>query len=338
MRRIERRNFLAAAAALAAAPLARAQSASGTRTLGVLSPSPPRTPEYWAKSPVIAKLRALGWVYGQNLRIEGAYSSGDIDRLPELAEGLVKKGVDVLWAISPPAAVAAARATRTIPVVFAHVVWPIELGLGESLSRPGGNVTGVASIADPNILAKPVEFLLEITRGFRRGFALTPHPVLYKTVTGGTFSPQLHTEMDRIMDRLGIERRVYEVADVRDIDAALEDALKFRAEAMYVGSSPLLLAEMKRIVDFALRHRLPSGFIDSQFVAAGGMLSYGSDVWGTLFQSLDYVDAILRGAKPSDLPIQLPKKLELAINRRTSNLLGLTIPQPLLLRADRVIE
>jgi len=107
---------------------------------------------------------------------------------------------------------------------------------------------------------------------------------------------------------------------------------------MYVSSSPLLVAEKKRIVDFALRHRLPSGFIESQFVAAGGLLSYGSDVWGTLFQSLDYVDAILRGAKPSDLPIQLPKKLELALNRRTSNLLGLTIPDPLLLRADKVIE
>ena len=338
MRRIERRNFLAAAAALAAAPLARGQSASGTRTLGVLAPSPPRMPEYWAKSPFTAKLRALGWLYGENLRIEGGYSNGDIDRLPELAEGLARKGVDAIWAISPPAAVAAARATRTIPVVFVRVVWPIELGLGESLARPGGNVTGVASIADPNILAKPVEYLLEMVRGLRRGFALTPHPVIYKTVTGGTFSPQLHTEMDRIMDRLGIERRVHQVADVKGIEAALEDALKYRAEAMYVSSSPLLVAEMKRIVDFALRHRLPSGFIESHFVAAGGLLSYGSDVLDTILQSLDYVDAVLRGAKPAELPIQLPKKLELAINRRTANLLGLTIPQPLLLRADKVIE
>jgi len=332
-----RRKFLAAAAALAAAPLARGQGASGTRTLGVLSISPPRTPEYWAKSPFVAKLRSLGWDHGQNLRIEGAYSNGATDTLPELAEGLVRKGVDAVWTISPPAAVAAARATRSIPIVFVRVVWPIELGLGESLARPGGNVTGVASIADPNILAKPVEYLLEIAPGIRRGVAISPHPVIYRTVSGGTFTPRLHSEMDRIMDRLGIERRVYEVADVKDIDAALEDALKSRAESMYVTSSPLLVTEMKRIVDFALRHRLPSGFIESHFVAAGGLLSYGSDVWDTIFQSLNYVDAILRGAKPSDLPIQLPKKLELAVNLKTAERIGVTIPPSLLLRADKVI-
>jgi len=106
---------------------------------------------------------------------------------------------------------------------------------------------------------------------------------------------------------------------------------------VYVTSSPLLVAETKRVVDFALRHRLPSGFIESHFVAAGGLLSYGSDVWGTIFQSLDYVDAILRGARPSELPIQLPTKLELVINRRTADSLGLKIPQSLRLRADRVI-
>jgi len=335
---MSRRRFLISAGALATAPLARGQSAPDTRTLGVLSISPPRTPEYWDKSPFTTKLRSLGWEFGRNLRIEGAYSSGATDTLPELAESLVRKGVDAIWTISPPAAVAAARATRSIPIVFVRVVWPVELGLGESLARPGGNVTGVASIADPNILAKPVEYLLEIAPGIRRAVAITPHPVIFRTVSGGTFTPRLQSEMDQIMDRLGIERRVYEVANVKDIDSALEDALKSRTESMYVTSSPLIVTEMKRIVDFALRHHLPSGFIESHFVTAGGLLSYGSDVWGTIFQSLDYVDAILRGAKPSDLPIQLPKRLELAVNLKTAGRIGVTVPESLLLRADKVIE
>lgn len=333
-----RRGFLLAAGALAAAPLARAQRRAGMSTLGILSFGRRPTPEAMAKSPFAAKLRSLGWLEGENLRIEYAYAAGQLERLPELAEALVRKNVDVIWVVSPPAAVAAARATRTIPIVFVRVVWPIELGLGESFARPGANVTGVASIADPNILAKPVEYLLEISPGIKRGIAIIPHSVIYRTVSGGTFAPRLHTEIDRIMDRLGIERRVHNVADVKDIEAALEDALRSRAEAVYVSSSPLLVTEKARIVDFALRHHLPSGFIESHFVQAGGLLSYGSDVWGTILQSLDYVDAILRGAKPSELPIQLPKNLELVINRRTANLLGLTIPQSLLLRAVRVIE
>ena len=157
-----RRRFVLGSVALAAAPLARAQQPRRTAVLGVLSPSPPPTPEHWAKSPVTAKLKSLSWVDGENLRIEGGFSSGDTDKFPALAEDLVRKGVDVIWAISPPAAVAAARETRTIPVVFVRVVWPLELGLGQSLTRPGGNVTGVASIADPEVLIKPAHYLFQI--------------------------------------------------------------------------------------------------------------------------------------------------------------------------------
>jgi putative ABC transport system substrate-binding protein len=331
-----RRRFLLLAGALAATSAARGQARADVPTLGMLSFGRQPTPEAMAKSPFAAKLKSLGWAIGENLRIEYAYAHGQLERLPELAEGLVRKNVDVIWVVSPPAAVAAARATRTIPIVFVRVVWPIELGLGESFSRPGGNVTGVASIADPEILAKPVEYMLEVVR-FKRGFALAPGTVIYKTVSGGTFSPAMHSAMDQAMERLGIERRVRFVESPRDIEAAFEDAAGFRAEALYVSSSPLLVAEMKRIVDFALRLRLPSGFIESQFVQAGGLLSYGSEVWGTIFQSLDYVDAILRGAKPAGLPIQLPKKLELAVNLKTAKELGVTVPQSLLLRADSVI-
>ncbi|MEX2198679.1 MAG: ABC transporter substrate-binding protein [Burkholderiales bacterium] len=340
MERTKRRKLLFGAAALAAAPFARAQAPSRTATLGVLSPSPPRTPEYWAKSPVTAKLKSLGWTYGENLRIEGAFSSGDTDRLPALAEGLVKKGVDVIWAISPPAAVAAARATRTIPVVFVRVVWPLELGLGRSLTRPGGNVTGVASIADPEVLVKPVFYLLEVVPGAKRATVISPHSVIYKTVSGGEFSPKFGPQLQQKFDALigAREHREHRVASVADIEAALADALAWPTDVLYVSSSPLIGSQTARIVGFALRNKLPSAFIEDTFVDAGGLLSYGSSVWGTIFESLEYVDAILRGADPAGLPIKLPAKMDLVINLRTAKALGLTVPQSLLLRADRVIE
>jgi putative tryptophan/tyrosine transport system substrate-binding protein len=336
---LTRRSLLLGAAALAAAPLARAQQPRRTAVLGVLSPSPSRTPEYWAKSPVTAKLKSLGWVHGENLRIEGAFSSGDTGKLPALAEELVRKGVDAIWTISPPAAVAAARATRTIPVVFVRVVWPLELELGASLTRPGGNVTGVASIADPEVLVKPPLFLREIVPGANRFTVINPHPVIYKTVSGGEFTPRFGAELQRKIDTLTpYERRVHRVATVADIEAALADALAWPAQALYVSSSPLIGSETKRIVEFALRHRLPSAFIEDTFVDAGGLLSYGSSVWGTILESLEYVDAVLRGANPGELPIKLPTRMDLAINLRTASALGLTVPQSLLLRADRVIE
>jgi len=335
-----RRRILLAAAALAAAPLARAQPPPRTATLGLLSPSPPRTPEYWAKSPAIAKLRSLGWVHSENLRIEGAYASGDTDRLPELAEGLVRKNVDAIWAISPPAAVAAARATRTIPVVFVRVVWPLELGLGESLTRPGGNVTGVASIADPEVLVKPVLFLHEIVPGAKRWLVINPHSVIYKTVAGGEFSPKFDTVLQARIDALlgGREGREHLVANVADIDAALAEALAWPADALYASASPLISAQTQRIAGFALRHRIPSVSIETTFVEAGGLLSYGSNVWGTILESLEYVDAVLRGATPAELPIKLPTRMELAINLRTAKALGLTVPRAILVRAERVIE
>jgi putative ABC transport system substrate-binding protein len=219
-----------------------------------------------------------------------------------------------------------------------RVVWPLELGLGNSFARPGGNVTGVASIADPAILTKPGEYLREMVPGLKRLAAITPHTVIYKTVSGGEFSPRPVVGLDRILEDRGIEFRGHSVANAGDIDAAFEDALKTRAQGLFVTSSPLIVAHMKRIVDFVLHHRLPSAFIESMFVEAGGLLSYGSNVWGTIFQSLDYVDAILRGARPAELPIKLPTQMEFVINLKTAKALGLPAPQSLLLRADRVIE
>jgi len=334
---MKRRRAILAAAALAAAPLARAPAPVKPRTLGILSIGPAWTSEQIAASPFGGKLKSLGWEHGRNLRFEPAYAGSKLERLPELAAGLVRKNVDAIWVVSPPAAVAAARATRTIPIVFVRVVWPVELELAESFARPGGNVTGVASIADPTILAKPGEYLREVVPGLERLTAIAPSAAIYQTVSGGKFTPTLDPRLLAIMDGLGIAIRRHLVATAVDIDAALADALETRADGLFVTSSPLTFAQAKRIAEFALQHRLPSAFIESHFVEAGGLLSYGSSVWGTIFQSLDYVDAVLRGAKPAALPIQLPTQMELVINLKTARALGLAVPQSLLLRADRIV-
>ena len=335
MQRTRRREFLLAAAALAAAPLARA---APMRALGVLVAAPPRTAEEIAAGPAGAKLRSLGWVHGRNLRIEPAYAGVATDRLPALAEELVRKQVDVIWAIGPPAAVAAARATRTIPIVFVRVVWPIELGLAASFARPGGNVTGVASIADPAILVKPGEYLLEVAPDIKVLATLGPKSRIYRTVGGGTFTPVEDPRIAAEAARLGVSLRRNPVDTVEELEAALADTFASRADGLFVSSSPLLVAQTKHIVDFALRHRLPSAYIESPFVEAGGLLSYGSSVWGTILQSLEFVDQILRGANPAELPIRLPTQMELVINLKTARALGLAVPQSLLLRADRAIE
>lgn len=335
MRSVRRRKLLLAAGALAAAPLVRAQKPGRIPSLGLLSHASSVTPAQRAASPLTAKLKSLGWVLDENLRFEGAFADGRLERLPELAADLVARGVDVILTVSPPAAVAAARATRTIPIVFARVVWPIELGLADSLVRPGRNVTGVASIADPAILAKPFEFLREIAPTAKRLSALLPHAVIYQTVSGGEFSPRLSTAA---VDGLGFDVVRRFVRSVADLDAALADALTSRSEALFVSSSPLLVGQARRIAEFARRHRLPSAFIESLFVEAGGLVSYGSSVWGTIFDSLEYVDAILRGANPAELPIKLPTQMELAINLGVARELGLTVPRSILLRADRIVE
>ena len=334
---MKRRRAILAAAALAAAPLVRAQQPEAVRTLGILTFGHPRTPDEIAAGPFGKKLAALGWEHGRNLRLEPAYAGSKLERLPELAAELVRKNVDAIWAISPPAAVAAARATRSRPIVFVRVVWPVDLGLAESFARPGGNVTGVASIADPEILAKPSEYLRAVVPGLKQLTTIAPGAAIYQTVSGGKFTPTVDPRLLAIMDRLGIAIRRHLVATVADIDAALGDALETRADGLFVSSSPLIFAQAKRIADFSVQHRLPSAFIEGYFVEAGGLLSYGSSVWGTIFQSLDYVDAVLRGAQPAELPIQLPTQMELAINLKTARALGLAVPQSLLLRADRIV-
>ena len=311
---------------------AEPQSAAGA---GDPEHSPATDPR--AAGPTDTRLRELGWVEDKTLLIERAFAAGSSERLQELTAELVRKKVDVIWAITPPAAVAAARATTSIPIVFVRVAAPLELGLGASFARPGGNVTGVASTAGFDVYHKRLEFLRETLPEARRFAAIDPGVAIYTTVSGGVVQLNIESAVS-LARRLGIDLVRYTVDKVEDLDTAFAAIEASGSQALMVGASPLILRETRRIVDFANRSRLPSAFIESSFVEAGGLLSYGSDLMATILQSLTQVDKILRGAKPAEIPIEMPTRFDLVINQKTARMLGLTIPPSILVRAERVIE
>jgi putative ABC transport system substrate-binding protein len=334
---MNRREFVSGVATALALPwLAVAQNSGRLPTLGILSFTPEPTPEQFAASPATRRLQELGWVEGKTFAIERAYSAGRNERLPELAADLVRKRVDLIWAFSPLAAVAAARATKTIPIVFVRVAAPLELGLAQSLARPGGNVTGVASTASIEVYAKPFEFLREIKPEAKRVSAIIAGGTVLTTVAGGVYEPP--SNADLVARHTGIDVSRYPIAKSEDLDAAFASIVGTRSQAIYASSSPLIFQHRQRIADFALQHRLPSVFIEKEFVEAGGLLSYGSDVIATIIQSLGQVDRILRGAKPADIPIEQPTRFDLVVNLKTARAIGVAIPQTVLLRAERVIE
>jgi len=336
MGRVKRREFLMCAGALIAAPLARAQQPVKLPVLGILTPHPRETPEQLARSPFPARMKQLGWVSGQTIAIERPDAEGREERLPAMAQELVRKGVDVIWALGPEAAVAAARATRTVPIVFWGVAYPIEQGLVDSYARPGRNVTGIAFVPGPELSGKVLEYLRQIAPAASR-LATILTPSTLAVVTGGYVAGAIPV-MRAAAKKLGMEYREHEIVRVEDFEAVFAGILESRADALFVPGTTLTYRERARIVDFANRNRVPSAFNQREFVEAGGLFSYGIDTRETVLQTFAYVDKILRGAKPADLPVELPSQYELVINRKTEKALGLTIPQSVLVRADRVIE
>ena len=334
---MDRRPCLAGTGAvLLATPLAvEAQQAGKVYTLGILSPHPSPSPEQRGRGPLSAKLKELGWVEGQNLKIERAYGEGREDRLPALAEELVRRRVDVIWALGPPSAVAAARATKTIPIVFWGVAFPVELGLVSGFARPGGNVTGMADRTGPGVVDKQLELFKQIAPAATR-LAWITNPHSMRTVSGADHTLSMIPLSGATA--LGLELGRYEVHRGEDFDAVFAAVQAWRAQGIGLVGNPLTWRERKRIVEFANRNRLASTFGMKDFVEVGGLMSYGSDLAQTLPQSAVYVDRILKGAKPADLPVEQPTKFELVINLKTAKALGLTIPPLLLMRADRVIE
>lgn len=331
-----RRRFLVFSGALLAAPFARTQNAKSLPVLGILSPHRKPPPESGATNPLRKRMEELGWFVGKTHLVESAYGDGHEERLPELAATLVAKKVDVIWALGPEAAVAAARATKTIPIVFWGVAYPVEQGLVESFARPGRNATGVAWSASPEFDAKRVQLLREIAPDGRR-LAHLNVPSAVSTVSGGRVATA-GGAVDGAARSLGFELRKFPVLKAADFEPAFAAIVAWGAQALLVAGTTVTARARKPIAEFALRERLPAIYTLSGFVEAGGLISYAIDRRATMARSMDYVDRILRGAKPAELPVDLPSHYELAVNLKTARALGLTIPQSILLRADRVIE
>jgi putative ABC transport system substrate-binding protein len=335
MQRTMRRRFLLTAAAMAAAPLVRAQAPARLPTLGLLYPNPFVTSGADSRKYMAKWLAALGWTDGVNLRVEHASGDGREDRMPALAEALVRKGVDVIWVAGPEAALAAARATRTIPIAFYGVGFPVEHGLVESLAKPGGNVTGLASLAGTE-WAKCLEALREIAPSVRR-LSWIKVQTVRRTVSGGTVRTT-EVAVDPLAAGMGFDLRRHPVSVPEDLDAAFEAIRQARPEAFASDFTAMTYRERHRIVDFANHHRLPSAFGATPFIQAGGLVSYAANRAWMAQHSFTFVDRILRGARPADIPVERPNRFELYINLKTARSLGLAVPQSLLLRADEVIE
>jgi ABC-type uncharacterized transport system substrate-binding protein len=311
---------------------AQAQTTATPRRLGILSPHTAPALERRGGDFVTRTLRDLGWIEGQNLVVDGAYGDGRDDRLPPLAERLTERGVDVIWAVGAAAAVAAARATRTVPIVFWGVSAPVELGLISRLARPGGNVTGAAWSTNAELFSKQLEFIKQSAPATTR-VAWIVTPSVRGTVSGNHWSPSLEV-LDEPARRLGLELRRHVLQRGDELDAILT----WRAQAIVTTATPLSWRERTRLAEFARLHRLLVTADMRDFADAGALMSYAPDLRETVRRSLSYVDRILRGGRPADLPVEQPPRLQLVINLKTANALGLTIPSPLLLRADQVIR
>ena len=338
---MNRRHTLGALLALGAAgsPLrgsAQPKKPAKLPVVGLLYPNPTPPPSQRQENPVLARFKELGWIPGKTFRLENASAEGREERLPSVAEELVAKRVDVIWASGPEAAVAAARATGDIPIVFFGVGFPVELGLVDSLARPGRNVTGLAYFAGAELETKQLELLREIVPGAKH-VAYLSVPSARRKVSGELFRGAEHV-LDTAVQKLGLELRRYAPLRREELDAAFAAILASGANALMATGHPLFVRDRQRIAEFAIANRLASAFSAWEFVEAGGLVSYGVDRIPAMAQSFTHVDRILRGANPAELPVELPGKYVLAANVKTARLLGVSVPQSILLRADRVIE
>jgi len=333
MRRTRRREFLLAAAALAAAPFARARSAR-VPTLGLLYPNPFVTHAGDSRVYMAKWLAALGWTAGKDLRAVHLSAEGREDRLEALAQELVRMRPDVIWVAGPEAALAAARATKEIPIAFYGVGFPVEQELVESLARPGRNVTGITALAGTE-WAKCLEILREIVPSARRLAWIRVQTVM-RTVSGrelrlGEFLVEPYAE------KLGFEIERHYVSAPEDLEGAFDGIRRGRPDAYACDFTAMTYRERHRLVDFANFHRLPSAFGASPFIEAGGLLSYAANRGWMAQHSFTFVDRILRGERPAEIPVERPSRFELLVNAKTAKMLGISLPQSLLLRADRVI-
>jgi putative ABC transport system substrate-binding protein len=274
-------------------------------------------------------LRELGYFEGQNIAIESRYAEGKLDRLPDLAGELVRLKADVIVVGGSTATRAAKNVTKVIPVVMAHGSDPVELGFVASLARPGGNITGLTHLA-PELGGKRLELLKEIIARLSRVAVLTDPG------TGG-HGPQIK-ELEVAAPALGLQLRPVEVRGPNELESAFSAMTAWRAGAFIGLQQPTLDRLRARIVDLAAKNRLPAMYPNSEYVETGGLMSYAADIVAMFRRAAIYVNKILKGAKPSDLPVEQPTKFEFIINLKTAKQIGLTIPPNVLARADRVIR
>ena len=296
-------------------------------TIGFLGATTAAIQSQWTAA-FVQRLNELGWVEGRTVTIEYRWAEGRSDRLPEMFAELIRGKVDVIFTHSTPSVIAAKQATSITPIVFALVGAPVAAGLVTSLARPGGNVTGISNLSS-DLGGKRLELLREVAPALRRFGILTNVGNPSAVLETGDVEAAAHT--------LGLEVATVEIRRADDIASAVE-SLKGRVDALIIPPDALLLPNRIRINTLALGARLPTMHGSREYVEAGGLMSYGPNYSDLFRRAADYVDRILRGAKPVDLPVEQPTKFDFILNLTTAKALGLEIPATLLARADEVIE
>ena len=332
-RQLKRREFitLLGGAAMAWPLAARAQSSAKVPRIGILSPGR-LDPNDATIASFEKELRELGWTEGENIAIERRFAEWSPDRLRDAANDLVERKVDIIVARSTLGGRAAKQATSTIPIVVSAMADPVGDELVASLARPGGNVTGTTFLG-PELVAKRLQLLRDVLPGLSRVAALW-QPRAYSEHTMAA----LVKEVEEAARVLGMRLQLVPAAVPDDLAGAFAAMTGNRAEVLLVLPSPMLFGEYKRIVGLAAENRLPGMYQAREFVVAGGLMSYGVDLPGLFRRTATYVDKVLKGVKPAELPVEQPTKFELVINLKTARELGLTVSRDFLLIADDVIE
>ena len=324
---IARRKFIAVLGGAAGWPLAVSAQQQTTPTIGFLGSGTPAVQGKWVAA-FLQRLRELGWTEGRNLTIEYRWAEGSSDRAAELAAELVRLKVDIIVTYANPMVVATKQSTSVIPIVFAIAADPLGTGLVASLARPGSNVTGL-SVQNTDLAGKRLQLLRDLVPDLRR--------LAIMVNVGNSASVLDMREAQVAAHTVGLEVIKLEIRQAEDIAPAFE-ALRGRADALFVCIDTILFSNRIHISTLALAARLPTMVSNREFVEAGGLMSYAANYLDLFRRAGDYVDRILRGAKPEDIPVEQPTKFQLLINLRTATALGLTIPRVLLALADEVME
>jgi putative tryptophan/tyrosine transport system substrate-binding protein len=321
-------GFVLSAMLFAVGGSAEAQQPVGIPRIGILAPL--SVSSFSGRLEGLRKrLRELGYVEGENIVIEYRYAEGKPERLPELATELVQLKVDVIVTAANAGIIAAKKASATIPIVFGAATDPVGSGLVSSLARPGGNITGLSNMA-PNLDGKRLELLKEAFPKVAR--------TAFLWSSGGLRGNSSLTDMEAAAKAVGLKLLSLPVRSLDDFESAFARAKRDGAQALITTTGALIATQLRQVLDFAVKNHLPAIYPNSEFVEAGGLMSYAPNYKDLWWRAADFVDKILKGTKPADMPVEQPTKFEFVVNMNAAKQIGLTIPQKVLARADRVIK